>query len=385
MSRGLISGDLGARPPVRDDRMARMALACVTEPGDKALCDLVTAEGAEAVWASLTGERRSTRWGRRLGSVRLARVMVEMRQRRLRFVVPGDEEWPGQLDDLAHVEQGGIQGQPLGLWVQGPGHLAEWSAGSVAVVGTRTSTRYGEAVAAELGADLAASGRTVVSGGAYGIDISAHRGALAVRGRTISVLASGLDEPYPRGNSRVFQEVSTSGLLVSELPPLERPTRTRFLGRNRVIAGLAVAAVMVEAKVRSGAANTLAWAEGLSRTRMAVPGPVTSAASEGPHEQIRTEAKLVTDAAQVCAELARVGQDMLPIPLGPMRPVDQLTPVQREVFEAVPGRGGLTPEAVAGRCGHGLLTVLGALEELEAAGLVLHGPRGWRLKPGAVG
>lgn len=382
MSAAMTRGD---RAQVCDERTARMALACVSEPGDNALGQLVEAEGALAVWDSLAGPRRSTPWGRRLPGARLAEVRAGMRRRNLRFIMPGDEEWPARLDDLAHVGQGAIKARPLGLWAAGPGHLAQWTARSVAVVGTRTSTRYGEAVAADIAADLAQSGVAVVSGGAYGIDIAAHRGALAVHGRTVAVLASGLDQPYPRGNARVFAELCEHGLIVSELPPGERPSRPRFLGRNRVIAALGVGAVMVEARLRSGAKNTLNWANDLGRVLMAVPGPVTSVYSEGPHDLIRSNGTLVTSAAQIREAIAKLGQEMLPIERGPDRVVDHLDDLLREVFEVVPGRGGRSATEVAERCGRDLLSTIDALAQLEELRLIVNGDRGWKLASGSVG
>ncbi|WP_432560475.1 DNA-processing protein DprA [Granulicoccus sp. GXG6511] len=371
---------------VRDERMARMALASVSEPGDKALADLVAAEGAEAVWHSLWGPRRASRWGRRLESGRLREIVLAMQQRHLRFIMPGDAEWPEQLDDLTHVKQDKVHARPLGLWAAGPGHLAEWANGSVAIVGTRMSTRYGEALAADLAAELATRRVTVVSGGAYGIDICAHRGALAVRGRTIAVLASGLDEPYPRGNARVFEAIRANGILLSEMPPGERPSRPRFLGRNRVIAGLAVGSLMVEARIRSGAQSTLGWAEKLSRIRMAVPGPITSAQSEGPHFQLRTGANLVTNVAEVMELVAPMGQETLQFPQGPRRVVDDLGDALTEVFEAVPGSEGLSADKIAASCGRDLMSTLGALGELEELGLVEEGHGAlWKLRSGSVG
>ncbi|MDO5681398.1 MAG: DNA-processing protein DprA, partial [Propionibacteriaceae bacterium] len=355
---------------VGDERLARMALASVSEPGDKQLADLVDSEGPLAVWSSLSGSRRDTRWGRRKALVRLQEMVLVMQRRGIRFVMPGDTEWPEQLDDLAHVELGRVQARPLGLWVSGPGHLAAWVRDSVAIVGTRTSTHYGEVVTGDLAAGLALRDMTVVSGGAYGIDVCAHRAALAVDGRTVAVLASGVDQPYPRGNARVFDEIRARGLLVSELPPGERPSRPRFLSRNRVIAALSMGSVMVEARVRSGAQNTLGWAERLSRVRMAVPGPITSAQSEGPHHQLREDATLVTSAAEIIERIAPMGQQTLPLPQGPSRVVDRLPADLNDVFEAVPGSGGRLAEEIAAACGRTLVQTLTDLGNLEERGMI---------------
>ncbi len=373
------------------ERWARMGLACASEPADRALTRLVTDEGAVAVWQSLSGARRDTVWGRRAAGVRLARVQRATDQCGARFIVPGDPEWADQLGDLAEVEltisEKTMGGAPLGLWLLGPGQLKLWAADSVAVVGSRAATSYGETVAADLCAELAGRGRTVVSGGAYGIDAYAHRGAMAGGGQTICVLANGVDVGYPRGNNRLFDALRSEQLICSELPPGDHPTRTRFLGRNRVIAALAAGTVMVEAGMRSGARNTLSWGEELSRRLMAVPGPITSALSANPHKVIRDRtAELVTTAAEVCELVAPMGQDLLPLQRGRSRVLDGLDEVQRSVFEAVPGRGGLSAGELSARCGLDLMSVLDALAELEDTGLVRRTDRGgWKLEPGSVG
>ena len=180
---------------------------------------------------------------------------------------------------------------------------------SVAVVGSRASTPYGDSVGAELAADLGEADYTVVSGGAFGIDAAAHRGSLASRSPTLAILAGGLDQPYPAGHGSLFERIAERGVLVSELPPGQHPTRTRFLSRNRLIAALTPGTVMVEAAARSGARNTVTWASALHRVVMAVPGPVTSANSVTPHRLIReSEAVLVTRAAEVLELLSPLGR-----------------------------------------------------------------------------
>ena len=179
---------------------------------------------------------------------------------------------------------------------------------AVAVVGARACTVYGEHVAGDLAAGLGDRGWTVVSGGAYGIDAAAHRGSLAVDAPTVAVLACGVDVAYPAAHDGLLRSVRAMGVVVSELPPGARPTRRRFLDRNRVIAALGRGTVVVEAALRSGALNTAGHADELSRTVMAVPGPVTSAASAGCHELLRARgAALVTDAADVLDLVGRPG------------------------------------------------------------------------------
>jgi DNA processing protein len=154
--------------------------------------------------------------------------------------VPGDDEWPTALEDLGDRV-------PIALWVAGDGNLADAARRSVSVVGARACTAYGEHVAGELAAALGDRGWTVVSGGAYGIDAAAHRGALAVDAPTVAVLACGVDVPYPAAHDGLLRAIRTRGVVVSELPPGSRPTRRRFLDRNRVIAALGRGTVVVEA------------------------------------------------------------------------------------------------------------------------------------------
>ena len=195
---------------------------------------------------------------------------------RRRVVVPGDDEWPAPLDDL------GDRGDRWPSGCAARSTSATSTRRAVAVVGCAGGTPYGEHVAAELAAGLGDRGWTVVSGGAYGIDAAAHRGALAVDGPTVAVLACGVDVRLPARRTTACCARSAARCRgVSELPPGCRPTRRRFLDRNRVIAALTRGTVVVEAAIRSGALNTAGHAEELSRTVMAVPGPVTSAVSAG--------------------------------------------------------------------------------------------------------
>ena len=214
----------------------------------------------------------------------------------VRFVIPGDQEWPSGLDDLRHAAP--IQrrsGEPFGLWLRGPGHLAQWMERSVAIVGSRAATAYGTGVATDLAADLVDRKVTVVSGGAFGIDTAAHRGALASGGPTVCVVANGVDVAYPPANAALFDALARDQLLVSELPPGAHPTRVRFLARNRLIAAMSQGTIVVEAALRSGARNTASWATECGRPLMAVPGSVYSRASTAPHLMIRNaQAVLVT-------------------------------------------------------------------------------------------
>jgi DNA processing protein len=209
-----------------------------------------------------------------------------------RLLLPGDRDWPAALDDLGDHA-------PAVLWVRGEAaHLTACS--RVSIVGARAATAYGESIAAELAGDLAATQTVVVSGGAYGIDGAAHRAALGTGGATVAFLAGGADRAYPVGHQQLFDRIRSSGALVSELPCGAAPTKFRFLSRNRLIAALGAATVVVEAGWRSGSLNTAGHASTLARPLGAVPGPVTSAASAGCHRLMREyDAQCVTNAAEV--------------------------------------------------------------------------------------
>ena len=366
-----------------EERDARMCLAAVVEPGHPAVGEAVAEYGAARVWASLTRQGSGLPLGIRARAVNPAELRERTRAERLRFVIPGDQEWPEPLADLAGCEPvNQLSGVPLGLWLAGGGDLAELAGQSVAMVGSRASTPYGDTVAAELAAELSESGRAVLSGGAYGIDAAAHRGCLAGRTPTIAVMAGGLDQPYPTGHRPLFDRIAERGVLVSELPPGEHPTRVRFLARNRLIAALSPGTVLVEAAVRSGARNTVTWANGLGRIVMAVPGPVTSATSVTPHLLIReAEAILVARAGDVLELLSPLGRDN-PRPPSERRPTDELSAEELRVFEAVPGRGSLGAGELALRAGMTLPTCLALLDQLADQGFLVQNLLGqWQLPP----
>ncbi len=337
---------------------------------------LVGARAAED--ASLSDLRRADRCGARL-------------------VVPEDDEWPalplhaltltahGGGDDDRRPDRTTALVPPVALWVRGGVPLDATVDRSVAVVGARASTSYGEHVAADLGAQLGERGWTVVSGGAYGIDVAAHRGALAAGAPTVAVLACGVDRAYPAAHSAVFERiVDGGGLLVSEWPPGAAPHRHRFLVRNRIIAGLTRGTVVVEAAARSGAQATARRAAGLGRQVLVVPGPVTSAMSVGCHELLREEdtgARLVTSAAQVIEAVGSLGDDLAAPPDRPATPRDGLSDVARRVLDACPVRIGVSAERLAAVAGCEPLEAMRVLPALEVAELVQWTGTGWRVAP----
>lgn len=370
-----------------EDRHARLVLSLVAEPGDPRLTGLVSELGPAAVLAALRARCDHGDIGaalaERLRAARPDDALASAGRQGIRFVVPDDDEWPASVGDLAHVaplhERGGT---PVGLWLRGPLRLDEAVEDAVAVVGSRSATTYGAAVAGEIGSSLAEAGRTVVSGAAFGIDQAAHRGALAGRGPTVAVLACGVDRAYPLAHAALLQYIADVGLVISEAAPGFAPTRIRFLARNRLIAALTRGTVVVEAAVRSGALNTANWAASLSRTLMGVPGPVTSAPSQGVHEMIRTrDALLVTGGRDVLEATAPAGQFVADRPVGAIDARDCLSAEQRQVLDAVPVRAGVEAARIARTAGMTAGRTLAVLKVLKSVGLVEHGNRRWRLAP----
>lgn len=309
----------------------------------------------------------------------LAAADLELLARRGgRLITSDDDEWP-----LAFAAFGGAGARPRGgppmvLWALGPARLDEVACRAAAVVGTRAATTYGEHVAADFAVGLAERDVAVVSGGAYGIDGAAHRAALAADGITVAVLAGGLDVPYPAGHSALLHRIGQHGLLFTEYPPGVRPARYRFLTRNRLVAAVAGAVVVVEAGLRSGAANTAAWARALGRVVAAVPGPVTSSASAGCHALLRSGAELVTRADDIVELVGRIGELASEEPR-PTTALDGLGEAERQVYEALPGRGVVTVDEIAVAAGLAPQQVLGPLAMLEMAGLARRDDGRWRI------
>ena len=290
-------------------------LSRVAEPPCAELAALVhcvgPVEAADRVRRGLVDDDLARHTEARREIDRAAADLELLARRGGRLITPDGDEWPL----LAFAAFGGAAvrarprgGPPMVLWALGPERLDEVAQRAAAVVGTRAATAYGEHVAADLAAGLAERDVAVVSGGAYGIDGAAHRAALACDGITVAVLAGGIDIPYPAGHSALLHRIGQHGLLFTEYPPGVRPARHRFLTRNRLVAAVAGAAVVVEAGLRSGAANTAAWARALGRVVAAVPGPVTSSASAGCHALLRNGAELVTRADDIVEFVGRIGE-----------------------------------------------------------------------------
>ena len=352
-----------------EERMARLALSCVVEPGDLQLAQLLETYCVEEIWERLRQDGPPGAWRNRAHALNLEHVTQQAQKAAARFVIPGDAQWPSALGDLAAADPvRDWGGTPLGLWVKGNGALGPMTRDAVSVVGARAASPYGERVAAELASAAAERGCCVVSGAAYGIDAAAHRGALASQGSTVAVVAGGVDEAYPRAHRRLLDDIAESGCIVSEVRVGEHPTRRRFLVRNRLIAALSAGTVIVEASLRSGARNTASWATACGRVVMAVPGPVTSATSVTPHRLIREgEATLVTCIDDVLELIHPLGE-VMPQRERRGRLLDSLSDQAKAVFEALPLRGGRDAGEISLRAGMPLPEVMAALVGLADAG-----------------
>jgi DNA processing protein len=370
------------------DRLARVALSRLTEPGEPRIAALVAQMGAVGLLEALSDPAQPTEAARdvasRLHALDADADLEHGARLGLRYVVPGDDEWPRQVDDLMHsasLDHRG--GPPLGLWVKGPTRLDQLGR-AVAVVGSRSATTYGTEIARGIAAELVRAGHPVVSGAAFGIDQAAHRGALCVDGSDIAVLACGADRAYPTAHRELLDHLGRTSAVIAEVSPGCAPTRGRFLSRNRLIAALTCGTVVVEAATRSGALNTASWAIRLNRHLMGVPGPVTSAQSEGVHELIRSgAATLVTHGAHVLELVGEAGSHLVTPPRGETRPRDRLPARDARVLDAVPFTHAASVVSIAATAGLALLDVQSALRRLDRDGLVELCADGWRLTPAA--
>jgi DNA processing protein len=393
-----------------EETLARAALTYLAEPGDPALGALLgicePAEVLAAIKADMMPgigpgcgdspasraalERALGRWRVRLPGLPDDEGIAGACRDGIRLISPRDGEWPGALDQLGWA-------RPYALWLRGNADLRFACSRSVSMVGSRAATGYGGHVAGEIAADLAERGWAIVSGGAYGIDAAAHRGALAAEGITIAVLACGVDYPYPAAHADLFAAIAAQGLVVSEWPPGRRPARMRFLVRNRAIAALACGTVIVEAGERSGALSTARHAADLGKPLMAVPGPVTSVQSAGCHRIIREwGATCVTCASDIIEMLSPLSAPDALAPGGSLEPAsspgsgpsapdsapsrDDLDADSARVLDALPARGGAGTSTIAVDAGVDLDTVLRCLGRLAGYGFIERGDGGWRLR-----
>lgn len=365
-----------SRETVEPARLAVATLIRIAEPGDVKVGEALARLGPVELIAAIRSGGDGIPHGRalrlRLEAVDAAAEFTRARQVGARLVLPGEADWPTQLDDLGPA-------RPYGLWVRGAEPLRPALLRSVAVVGARGASAYGVHVATELAAAVAERGWTVVSGAALGIDSAAHRGALASGGMTIAVLAGGVDVPYPSSNAALLERIADVGVVLSEAAFGAPPARHRFLTRNRVIAALTRGTVVVEAAVRSGAATTARWAEELGRSLMAVPGPITSAVSAGSNDLLRSrQAIAVTRASEVIEDLGRLGDDLAPARRREVRPHDALPERLTSVLELLPARRPMSLAEVATAGGLDTGQAQARLGELAVLGMAERVDGGWR-------
>jgi DNA processing protein len=246
----------------------------------------------------------------------------------IRVLTPSDDRWPHSLGDLARP--------PAQLHLIGNADLLAAPQGLVAIVGTRNSTQYGERVAEGLGHAFAAAGVPVVSGLARGIDAAAHRGALRGGGRTIAVLGTGVDVPYPAGHRALHEAIASAGLVIAEQEPGSTAHQGSFPLRNRLIAALARLVIVVEAPHKSGAMNTVEQALGLGRAVAAVPGPIDSPQSAGSNWLLGAGGQVI---CTVDDALALMGVHASTLP-----PASDLEPIEADVLAGVPSGGAYVDE-----------------------------------------
>ncbi|NEM91564.1 DNA-processing protein DprA [Galbitalea soli] len=380
-----VSGDQHDARGVRR-LFARAAWSGIAEPGDRMAGVVVGSVGAdvalEALLAGWSAERWQAelshsgvgtvtaaeigsavdRWAPRLNSAQVLRSLSHAARFAVRLLTPEDPGWPVPVDELSvHA--------PLALWVRGRLDDFQVVERSVALVGARAATGYGEHVTMESTVGLVERGFAIVSGAAYGIDGAAHRAALASHGTTIAVLAGGVDRFYPSGHDALLTRIVDSGAVISELPCGQPPTRWRFLQRNRIIAALSRATVVLEAGWRSGSLNTAGHASQLGRPLGAVPGPITSAASAGCHRLVRDYgATLVTGAGDM-AELA--GDTVTE------RVTERRSAEQTRVLDALAVRSARPVDDIAARSGLAPADVVAVLGVLHLEERVVEHPGGW--------
>ncbi|GDX31959.1 putative DNA processing protein DprA [Actinomycetes bacterium] len=364
-----------------DELDALIMLAHLGEPGDQVLGSYVRKRGpvaaVQAIKARKSGLRDGAGLYARLRLADPAAAREKCGRIGAQIITRGTVDWPTQLDDLGDAA-------PFALWVQGVAGLRLAALRSLAVVGARASTSYGEAVCRDWCATFADTGWTVASGGAYGIDAAAHRGTLSASGVTVCVLAGGVDVAYPKAHEALIARIADEGVVVSESPPGEGVRRHRFLSRNRIIAALTRATVVIEASVRSGTTSTANAAMQLNRYVLAVPGPVTSPMSAGCHNLIREQGAILASCPEdvlevlgpLSASIPRVGSDPQLWEV-PHKVTDDLSAREMRVLDAFPGRGEVSLNQLVCDAGLGPMDVAAALGILDTGGFVKPNGMSW--------
>jgi DNA processing protein len=285
-----------------NEHLARAALLSNIEGGHTFWSAEISTHSALTVYNKLlNGGYDPIKYEKLISNLRLTNadmLLSEIDKHYARLVTPADEDWPEQLNDLA--------APPIGLIVKG--NISALHQPSLAIVGTRNPTSYGARVAGDFAAGFADREWAIISGGAYGIDSYAHKGALIAEGVTVAVVASGIDINYPAGNARLFAEICETGAMVTEFMPGHKALPNRFLTRNRIIAALSKATLVVEAAFRSGSLRTARDAAEIFRPVMAIPGPINSPTSEGCHRLIGERAAEIVTSVPDAVEFVGVNQ-----------------------------------------------------------------------------
>jgi DNA protecting protein DprA len=276
---------------------ARLILFSAIEGGQVFWTKEINEKGAVDVYGRLISEeydiKKFAKVIAKARSADLKSIKTQISVSKATFLTPLSEYWPRSLNELAAI--------PIGLVVKGD--FAALSQRSLAIVGTRNPTPYGVRIAGDFAAGFVDREWNIISGGAYGIDSAAHKGALIAEGQTVAVLATGIDVVYPAGNMRLFAEIAENGALVSEVLPGVHAIPVRFLNRNRIIAALSQATLVVEAAFRSGSLRTARDAAELLRPVMAIPGPINAPTSEGCHRLIGERAAEIVTSVSDAIEL----------------------------------------------------------------------------------
>ena len=359
----------------RTNLLATITWNALVEPGDRIAGELVRELGPEGALLAFI-ERRELgddvraayeRWSPRFSETIAEEKITHADRFDLKLLLPTDEIWPKQLNDLGpHA--------PLAIWYRGKvDHFAALNR-TVGVVGSRNATHYGQLVTNELVSTLVEDEAVTVSGGALGIDTVAHRTALRLEGLTIALMAGGLDSLYPSANLGLFDEIGHKGLVLSEMAPGAKPTRWRFLQRNRLIAALSEAVVVTEAGWRSGSINTVNHEIELGRPVFAIPGPITSTASAGCNRLIRdSKANLLLEISALPVELGWRSSDQVAL--------DGLGLLELRALDALDNRGQSVDELLkaTGMAFMELRIALGSLKLLGQADLTTDGL--WKSSP----
>lgn len=384
------SEDKAGTDSLERERCCRAALALLPRMSTLALPRMIRMAGSgEELWeilreggrraAALAGGEKAGEWEAACRDMDLATVLEGLARRGIRVVLPGDNAVPPMLWD--------IYDPPALLFLRG--REIPRGAVCVAIVGARKATAYGRSCAEHLAEGLARHGVVVVSGAAYGIDAHAHQGCLREGGFTVAVLGCGIDRAYPPEHAGLLARIEERGCILSEYPPGEEPQPWRFPHRNRIIAGLSQAVVVVEASMKSGALITADLALEEGREVMAVPGPINQPLSEGTHALIQKGAKLVTRVEDILEELpweAVPSEERDGVGRGsPSYPGLEPSPQESKVLESLRD-GSCTLDWLSLQAGMEAQELMAALTSLVLKGWVLQDAGGrFSLSPRAPG